>query len=79
MEKQDPEAVEEELGDLLFSAVNLSRFLKVDAEVALQRTNQKFRSRFLQVEEAVKSSGKGWKAFSLEELDVFWEEAKRKK
>ncbi len=79
VEKQDPEAVEEELGDLLFSAVNLSRFLKVDAEVALQRTNQKFRSRFLQVEEAVKSSGKGWKAFSLEELDVFWEEAKRKK
>ena len=79
VEKKDPEAVEEELGDLLFSAVNLSRFLKVDAEVALQRTNQKFRSRFLQVEAAVKNSGKDWKAFSLAELDVFWEEAKRRK
>ena len=74
-----PEFIEEEFGDVLFSAVNLSRFLQVDAEVALNRTNHKFRQRFLAVEAAVKSSGKDWPDFALAELDAFWNAAKMQK
>ena len=71
--------IEEELGDVLFSVVNLSRFLHVDAEVALNGTNRKFHTRFLTVERLVKTSGRSWKDFSLAELDEFWNVAKREK
>lgn len=76
-EKKDREHMEEELGDVIFSVVNLSRFLKVDAEVALHRANTKFKNRFFYVEEQVKKQKKGWSAFTLEELDSFWNAAKR--
>jgi tetrapyrrole methylase family protein/MazG family protein len=59
--------------------VNLSRFLHVDAEVALNGTNRKFCTRFMTVEKLVKASGRSWATFSLAELDEFWNEAKRKK
>lgn len=69
--------VEEELGDVLFSVVNLARFLKVDSEIALMGCNRKFRQRFGVVEQMVQESGKGWQDFSLEQLDVFWDKAKK--
>ena len=72
-----PEHIEEELGDVLFSVVNLARFLKVDAELALMGCNHKFKRRFQFVEKMVKASGKDWSEFSLEELDSFWNEAKK--
>ena len=77
IQQKDTAHTEEELGDVLFSVVNLARFLKVDAETALRRTNGKFKHRFSHVEARVKASGHSWKEFTLEELDAFWEEAKR--
>ncbi|MDR2136155.1 MAG: nucleoside triphosphate pyrophosphohydrolase [Treponema sp.] len=71
------EALEGELGDLLFSVVNLCRYLNVDPSVALQRTNAKFERRFKRVEEKMKASGRelGPENFAL--MDSYWEEAKR--
>jgi tetrapyrrole methylase family protein/MazG family protein len=74
----DPGRVEGELGDLLFVLVNLARFLKVDPEQALRRTNRKFRERFGYVESALKASGRAPAEASLEEMDALWNEAKRK-
>ncbi|MDR0669745.1 MAG: nucleoside triphosphate pyrophosphohydrolase [Treponema sp.] len=71
------EALEGELGDLLFSAVNLCRYLKVDPSVALQRTNVKFERRFKRVEQLLKENGlePGPENFAL--MDRYWEDAKR--
>jgi tetrapyrrole methylase family protein/MazG family protein len=71
-----PDKVEEELGDLLFSAVNLCRFLKVEPSVALQRTNAKFTERFKYVERKMKETGKTMEAANLALMDSFWDEAK---
>jgi tetrapyrrole methylase family protein/MazG family protein len=73
---QGREALEDELGDLLFSAVNLCRFLKVDPSVALQRSNAKFVRRFGHVEKRMNETGQEMAAGSLETMDTFWEEAK---
>lgn len=70
-------AIEEELGDLLFSAVNVSRFLHVDAEQALTGSTDKFIRRFARVEELAKDRHIDLAAASLEELDALWDEAKR--
>jgi MazG family protein len=69
---------EGELGDMLFTLVNLARFLKVDPEQALRRTNAKFRARFAHVEQGVTSSGKSWKETTIEEMEAFWQAAKSK-
>ena len=66
----------EELGDLLFTAVNVSRFLKVDPEDALQAACDKFAARFRRVEEAVTGQGKRMEDLSLEELDAIWNSIK---
>ena len=79
IEEKDAAHIEEELGDLLFAVVNLSRFLKVNAELSLLAANRKFKRRFLYVEEKVTAAGGDWKKFSLDELDAFWNEAKGKK
>lgn len=68
--------IESELGDVLFTLVNLSRFLKVDAELALASTNRKFRKRFSYIEAKVKEKHKKWEHLSLIELDDLWDEAK---
>lgn len=68
---------EEELGDLLFSAVNTSRFLGVDPEAALGSACDKFISRFRYVESAAARSGKNLSAMTLSEMDRLWDEAKR--
>lgn len=65
-----------ELGDVLFSLVNLARRLDVDAESALRQTNAKFRQRFSYIERAAKIQGKEMKQMSLAELDALWDEAK---
>lgn len=69
--------IEEELGDLLFSVVNVSRFLKIDPEQALNAATEKFISRFAQVEKMALSEGKDMAQMSLEELDKLWERAKQ--
>ncbi len=73
----DMERTEEELGDLLFSLVNYSRFLKINPENALRRANDKFIKRFSYVEEKINSSGNNLVDASLEEMDKFWEESKK--
>lgn len=68
--------VTEELGDLLFAAVNVARFLKVDPENALQAASDKFASRFRRVEEAVTAQGRKMEDMTLTELDAIWNEIK---
>jgi MazG family protein len=70
--------LEEEIGDLLFAAVNLSRKLKVDPEVALSRATRKFVRRFQSVEALAKEQGALLQGQSLEALDLLWEEVKRR-
>lgn len=74
--ENDKENMELEAGDMLFSLINLLRWYKIGGENALNRTNNKFRRRFLHVEKCVKESGKSWDDFSLDELDAFWDAAK---
>ena len=73
----DPAAVGEEIGDLQFVIVNLSRHLGVDPESALKAGNRKFRRRFRFVEERLRARGKRPADSSLEEMDGLWDEAKR--
>ena len=68
----------EELGDVLFSAVNVSRFVKVDAEHALAKSCDKFISRFEQVEQIAVQRGVNISGADLKELDILWQEAKNK-
>lgn len=74
---QDAAAVEEELGDMLFSAVNVSRFLHADAEQALTASTDKFIRRFARVEELAKDRNIDLAAASLAEMDALWDEAKQ--
>ena len=74
---QDAAAVEEELGDMLFSAVNVSRFVKTDAEQALTGATDKFIRRFARVEELAKDRNIDLAAASLAEMDALWDEAKQ--
>ena len=76
-EKSNTAALEEELGDLLFSVVNLCRFVKIDPSLALQRTNAKFVKRYKYVEKKMKESGKPMEAANLELMDGYWNEAKK--
>lgn len=75
----DPVQVEEEFGDLLFSLVNFARFLKVDAENALEVTNKKFIHRFSRMEALANERGKPLNELSLAEMDDIWNEIKRQK
>ena len=68
---------EEELGDLLFAAVNLSRFLKVDPEIALKKANAKFTRRFRAMERLARESGREFKDLPREEMETFWDAAKK--
>jgi tetrapyrrole methylase family protein / MazG family protein len=69
---------EDELGDLLFSMVNLIRWYKADAESVLRKANIRFSRRFAYVEERARAIGRNLHEMSLEEMDVFWDEAKSK-
>jgi XTP/dITP diphosphohydrolase len=73
----DQEKIEAEFGDVLFSMINYARFLKVDPESALERTNKKFIKRFQYLESKASTLGKSLSDMTLGEMDVFWEEAKK--
>ncbi|MCF8364485.1 MAG: nucleoside triphosphate pyrophosphohydrolase [Bacteroidales bacterium] len=72
------EKMEKEFGDLLFSLVNYSRFIGVNPEDALERTNKKFIERFKYIEDQSRKNGKALGELSLDEMDAFWNEAKTK-
>ncbi|MEL6918264.1 MAG: nucleoside triphosphate pyrophosphohydrolase [Bacteroidota bacterium] len=69
--------MESEFGDVLFSMINYARFLEIDPENALERTNKKFIKRFQYLEDRARQTGKSIKDMTLAEMDVFWEEAKK--
>ena len=71
------EHIAEEIGDVLFSVVNLARFLDIPAEDALRKTNKKFTDRFARVEEELKKRGKTVEESNLEEMDDIWNEVKQ--
>jgi MazG family protein len=71
------EKAEGEFGDLLFSLVNYARFININVETALERTNRKFIKRFNHLETKAKESGKTLQEMTLAEMDVYWEEAKK--
>jgi MazG family protein len=73
----DREHIVEEVGDLLFVAVNLARHLGVDAESALRAGNRKFTRRFIHVEQRLREQDRAMAETPAEELDALWEEAKR--
>lgn len=77
VDKGDTDAMEDEFGDVLFSMVNYARFLKINPENALERTNKKFSKRFQYLESKAKVLNKDLKDMTLGEMDVFWEEAKK--
>ncbi|MEH6779484.1 MazG family protein, partial [Maribacter arcticus] len=70
--------IESEFGDVLFSMINYARFLGVNPENALERTNKKFIKRFQYLEKNAKQMGKDLQDMTLKEMDVFWNEAKTK-
>jgi MazG family protein len=71
------EQTEEEFGDVLFSLINYARFLKIDAEGVLEKTNKKFINRFTQMETIASAQGKNLADMSLEEMDAIWNEVKK--
>jgi MazG family protein len=71
------EKMEEEFGDLVFSLINYARFLHLDAENALERTNKKFIHRFTQMEKTAMASGKDLEKMTLDEMDAIWNSIKR--
>lgn len=77
VENNHPEKIEAEFGDVLFSLINYARFIDVDPESALERTNKKFIQRFKYLEEAVSKQGKKLNEMTLAEMDVYWDESKK--
>lgn len=75
--KNNTDTMEAEFGDVLFSLINYARFLKINPENALERTNKKFIGRFQYLEAKAKELGKDLKDMTLTEMDVFWNEAKK--
>ena len=76
MVQGDSEAMEAEFGDVLFSLINYARFLKINPESALERTNQKFIQRFQFIESQAKEKGSSIEKLSLDEMEALWQQAK---
>ena len=74
----DSDKMEAELGDVMFSLVNYARFLKINPENALERTNKKFIKRFRHIELKAQALGKKINELTLAEMESFWQEAKLK-
>lgn len=74
---KQPDAIEEEFGDLLFSLINYGRFLDINPENALEKTNKKFIKRFAYLETQAQSSGRKIQELSLSEMNALWEAAKK--
>jgi XTP/dITP diphosphohydrolase len=79
MEENNQDHIEEEFGDVLFSLVNLARFLNVDPELALERTNRKFMDRFNKMEIIAEENGKSLLDMNLVEMDALWNFVKSKR
>ena len=77
IENKNQDAIEAEFGDVLFSLINYARFLKINPENALERTNKKFIKRFQYLESKAKTLQKSLSEMTLAEMDVYWEEAKK--
>jgi len=77
IEKGNTDKIEAEFGDVLFSMINYARFINVSPENALERTNKKFINRFQYLETEAKKAAKSLHDMSLDEMDVFWNEAKK--
>ena len=77
IEKGNTDNIEAEFGDVLFSMINYARFINVNPENALERTNKKFINRFQYLEEQSKKQGKSLHDMTLVEMDVYWNEAKK--
>jgi XTP/dITP diphosphohydrolase len=75
----DQEHALSEFGDVLFSLINYARFKNINPDEALERTNKKFIHRFQFLEEAAKKNGRQLRDMTLEEMDVYWNEAKKTK
>lgn len=73
----DQDKIEDELGDVFFSLINFARFLQVDAENALERTNKKFIDRFTKMEKEAMQDGQNLQEMSLEEMDAIWNRVKK--
>ena len=73
----DKSNIEKEFGDVLFSMINYARFIDIDPELALERTNKKFIGRFNYLEDEVKRLKKNLSEMSLEEMDKIWDESKQ--
>lgn len=78
IENQDHEKMEAEFGDLLFSMVNAARLYDIDPEIALERTNKKFIKRFNYLEENTIKKGQSLQSMTLDEMNVIWNEAKKR-
>jgi len=78
IKSNNKEIIKEEIGDVIFSLVNLSRHLEVEPEQALRKTNQKFKERFEYIEKTLTDQGNSLKNASLEEMDRIWEESKNR-
>jgi len=78
IENQDREKMEAEFGDLLFSMVNAARLYNIDPEIALERTNKKFIKRFNYLEENTIKKGQSLQSMTLDEMNVVWDEAKKR-
>jgi uncharacterized protein YabN with tetrapyrrole methylase and pyrophosphatase domain len=68
--------MEDELGDLLFTVVNIARYLSLDSDSALKKTNRKFKRRFQWMESQLRTQGKQLESTSLEEMEDLWQRAK---
>ncbi len=76
--QKNKKGIEEEFGDVLFSMINYARFLDINPDTALERTNKKFKSRFQYLENQAKTQGKKLQEMSIEEMETIWQEAKHK-
>lgn len=79
VEENDPSKIEEEFGDLIFSLINYARFLQIDAENALEKTNKKFIYRFSRMEQIAGENGKSLYELTLSEMDAIWNAVKLQK
>ena len=75
--QNNPQQMEEEFGDMLFSMINYARFVNINPEDALEKTNRKFIDRFRKMEELIAQDQKSLSDMTLSEMDVYWEEAKK--
>ena len=77
VEHMEKEKATEEFGDVMFSLINAARLYKINPDNALEKTNQKFIKRFNYVEQKLKDAGKTFQDTTLEEMDKYWNEAKK--